>query len=243
MKELKRYARKQFKALSGHLKAFRKTQAVEGLHDIRVSVKKIKALLHLLKYSDKRLKAHKAFIPFRTIFRRAGEIRDPEVHAGLLLKLNVSGLDTSASGKKTVASFIKDIPAFRRKTKAQVEQLKAFIKQVKRKDLKKFTEEQEKEIRSKLYPRPVMEEIHKVRKAMKTMIYLAEIERFVSGKTLAFYREMEEAIGDFHDKQVVLGMLSKGKLKDDTKRKVILRECRASSEHIKKMAHHFYHAR
>jgi CHAD domain-containing protein len=116
------------------------------------------------------------------------------------------------------------------------------VKRVSKKEVRKFIERQEKEIRSKLYPKPVMEEIHKVRKAMKSVVYLSEIENFVSEKTLAFYREMEEAIGDFHDQQVVLGLLSQGKLQDDTKRKLMLRECRASSAHIRKRAHRFYHS-
>lgn len=240
MKALRKYAHHQFKALSAQLKKFRQHRDTESLHDIRVCVKKIKALLQLLKFSDSRFKAHKAFLPFRTLFRKAGEIRDPEVHAGLLLKFNVSGVEKLGSGKKAATSFVKNIPSLKRKVKEQIKPIHSVVKRVSKKEVRKFIERQEKEIRSKLYPQPVMKEIHRVRKAMKSVVYLSEIENFLSEKTLAFYREMEEAIGDFHDQQVVLGLLSQDKLQDETKRKLMLRECRTSSAHIRKCAHHFY---
>lgn len=241
MKEFKRYTGKQFKSLFQHLKEFKKSKDVETLHDIRVNVKRIKAILQLLKFSDSDFKAHKAFIPFRTIFRRAGEIRDPEVHAGLLLKFNVTGVKKLGSDKNSILTFIKDIAALKENARVQIKKIKSMARKVSRKDLKKFLERQEKEIRSRLYPKPEMKEIHKVRKAMKSLVYLAEIDSLIPKKTIAFYHKMEAAIGEFHDQQVVLGMLSDApKGEDDTNRKIILRECRDSSERIKKLSQKFY---
>jgi CHAD domain-containing protein len=151
------------------------------------------------------------------------------------------GVKKLGSENKSIAAFLKNLRSWERKVKSHVKKIKPFINRVSKKDLKEFIDERRAEIKAKLHPQPHMDEIHKVRKAMKMVIYLAEVDDCVKTKTVSFYRELEEAIGDLHDKQVLLGLLSNhGKQEGDADRKIILTECRTSTDTIKKISRKFY---
>lgn len=115
MRRFEKFAQQHFNSLNEHLEAYGSNKDSETLHKIRVDIKKIKSILVFANDQVKGFRAHKNYIPFRNIFRRAGEIREPEVVSRLLLAHNITGVyDQRIDGNSSdlVERFCEDIPAF-----------------------------------------------------------------------------------------------------------------------------------
>ena len=115
MKKLDSFLRNRFKELIKNLKDYEQAQDAEALHTIRGEVKKIKTILNLINSLEKGFPSHNHFIPLRNIFRKAGDIREPEVTLALLLRHQVIGVKVdlvpSVTNEK-IASFIQETPAY-----------------------------------------------------------------------------------------------------------------------------------
>lgn len=244
MGRFKKYANHQFKSLVEHLESYREKKDLELLHKIRVDIKKIKAILLLTNDRVKGFKGHKSFIPFRTIFRRAGEIREPEVLTSLLLAYNIPGIHDQSidrSSEKLALSFSNDVPSFTTIVNKQWLKLKSHFGKVKRKDLVHYLKKTKRNIKAKLYPEPATDLIHKARKLMKEFMYLSQATRRSEKKVNQFYKTEVELIGELHDRQVLLNLLTKSNGAVD---KILIQkikiECNAKKTKIKKRALQFY---
>ena len=192
MKQLTKFSKQLFKSLIAHLKKYNKRRDEESLHNIRVDVKKIKSVLELVNYSDKGFKAHQCYIPFRTIFRRAGALRDPEIQAGLLLRYNIEGVKVNKrTDNNIIKAFVEDTRQFVNKILEQEKSVKPLIRKVTKHELKDFVKRKNRQIEKVITSRPKIAELHKIRKAMKLVIYLSEVHTSAKKKTLKFYREMK----------------------------------------------------
>jgi CHAD domain-containing protein len=140
MKRLTTYTTKRFKNLTLQLKSYAHIQDPEVLHEIRVEVKKIKVVLNLIGFSVKKFNAHKHFIPFRTIFRQAGKIREPEVLYKLLLKCKIEGVkDAQLPDEKKInllsIALKKNFPEFLVTLKGEKKKLSKVIRKVQKPDV------------------------------------------------------------------------------------------------------------
>ena len=52
-----------------------------------------------------------------------------------------------------------------------------------------------------------MPSLHKTRKTIKEVIYLSEADGGMEKKEMKFYDQMQDVLGELHDKQVLLGLL------------------------------------
>lgn len=246
MSRFEKLGQQQFSALVEHLERFMQKKELEDLHKIRVNIKKIKAILLFVNDRVKGFRAHKNYIPLRTIFRRAGEIREPEVVSGLLLAHNIPGVhDKKLDGnrEKIVESFCEDIPSFIYAANEQWGRLKPLFRKLKKKDLEQYLRKTKKDIKTKLYPKPDMDIIHTVRKSMKGFIYLSEANHRPSKKLMKFFTKQVEVIGDLHDHQVLLNLMSRQNgHADRVLIKKIQQECDQKKDEIKKAARTFYNS-
>src|ERR1035437_9020125 len=80
----KNYFLKRSKSFKIHLERFRKSHNPEELHQLRIEVKKMRALLFLQQGSFKSRKLPDAFEPIEKVFKKAGKIRCAEVSLKLL---------------------------------------------------------------------------------------------------------------------------------------------------------------
>ena len=242
MKRFEKFAHRQFKSLIRHLEKYRDKKKPETLHKIRVDIKKIKAILGVVNASEKRFKAHKNFIPLRSISRKAAEIRDREIHAQLLLKHKMD--DTrprQANVNKLIISFKANIPSFIKTAKRKRNKLEPDVKQVKKNDVRRYLHKKQKEIKSQLFPRPKMRTIHQTRKVVKEVVYLSEANGKLSSKEIKFYDKMQDTIGKLHDKQLLLQLLKKQHDQNGkTQYEVIKAECLSDKKQIFHLAAAFY---
>lgn len=84
MKALKTYFEKRKKALGLILEKTPDSFTAETFHELRVEIKKLKALVELIAFCSKNFKAGKTFKPFKTIFKKAGKIREMQLEQTIL---------------------------------------------------------------------------------------------------------------------------------------------------------------
>ena len=244
MKPFKQFAHRQFKSLIGHLKKYEGSHDPELLHKVRVDVKKIKAVLFVIDDCTRGFKAHKNFIPFRKIFRRAASIREPDVLARLARQYKmdeISGDLTPGRIENLIIAFDADIPHFIKTIKKRRAKLQPHLKHVRKTDLTTYIQSTKKEVKSRLYPKPAMNIIHKVRKKVKEAIYLSEINDQLKKKETKFYSKIQRIIGQLHDKQVLLDHLSdKRNFAGNAQYETIRSACTADKRKIFSLASHFY---
>ncbi|HEY5749823.1 MAG TPA: CHAD domain-containing protein [Chryseolinea sp.] len=210
MKRFNKFARKQFQALKVHLEAYGGNPDPEVVHEIRVDIKKIKAILQVIAgCSRKRFKAHQQFIPFRAVFRNADAIRKSEVFNALLSNYAGEKIDLPQTNGQELKDFESKVPCFVHDIDEQTKKIKAFLGKVHKKDLRRHLKHLQKEIRAKLYPRLSSKEIHKTRKSIKTVLYISQAMNRLKKRKIAFYDTLQESIGTLHDKQSLLDALSK----------------------------------
>jgi CHAD domain-containing protein len=220
VKQLELFAKKQFKKLIDDLESYHHLQDPEVLHQIRVEIKKIKTLLNLINYCVKKFKGHQHFIPFRTIFRRAGEIRQPLVFYKLLLMYQIEGVRDAQVPKskkldKLSIAFKKDVPLFIESVKRKRKELSKFILQVKKIDSNKYLKKRKRELERFLFPTLNKPALHKARKVCKEIVYLQGLNK---KPVDSFYSDVEKRIGQWHDKQLLLPILKKNKKLMDIKK-------------------------
>jgi CHAD domain-containing protein len=223
MKSLKKFSKSTITELVDYLDHFSNKQDPEILHEIRVDVKKIKTVLNAVSFYKKKFKAHQAYLPFRNIFRKAGAIREPEVLNKISTEYSVSasGKENSGQEKSAVEIFIDDVPFFIKSILQQWKRIKPLIANIHRKELNEYMRELKKRVQNKLTPKPKMADIHKTRKAIKEILYLSKITGRISKRARTFYSDMEEVIGQWHDKQTLLNNVPQLKGKSAHKNKLM----------------------
>ena len=239
MKDLKTYATKRFKGLTDNLISYQQVEDPEVLHLIRLESKKIKSILNLLQYGIKSFKGHKHYIPFRTIFRRAGEIRQPEVIYKLLLQYQLEGITDSQIPKtdqveRLTLIFRDDVPKFKSLVSTQRKRLKKYNEVLSKKKARKYITKRRLELKALLFPDFQSASLHKTRKIIKEVIFLKWIDK----KSITFYKKIEKIIGLWHDKQVVLGMLNNDKYKNQVS--ILIASCQEDLTILARTIHSFY---
>jgi CHAD domain-containing protein len=239
MKRLKKFARKPFRSLAEHLKTVPVNHDTETLHQVRVDIKKIKALLELVHSDRKKFKSHKYFLPFRSIFRKADAIRESEVLASLLTKYPEEGPQLPPTEHPSLETFESNVPGYVHTVKVQSKKLKPYLKKIKSRDIGRYLKHQYKKIESKLYPHLALKDIHKTRKSIKAALFIAGSTDQLKKKKEKFYDTLQEAIGNLHDKQLLLQLLSKNESNHQNHR-ALRTACAHDIRQIRNLAANFY---
>lgn len=243
MKPVQRYANKRFSNLETALRRYGKNPETELLHKVRVEIKKIKVLLLLIRYCYRKFKAHRTFIPLRNIFRKAGEIRQPEVFYRLLLLYQIKGVHDEAipkakSSDRLNAAFIKHVRTYVKTVRGQKKIVEPYLRKISKDCIRKYIKRRKASLRSELYPDTRLDTLHKSRKAMKEIIYLSGVEN--GGRKLdKFYRNIEALVGLWHDRQMLTYELIRNNTTAEVKR--LTAENEADIKKIKKMVRKYYH--
>ena len=212
MKALKKYTAARIKHLEELLDAFEEFKEVETLHEIRIEIKKIKAVLIVIGKCSKEFKVHKNFLPFREIFRKAGDIRDPEVASRLATRYGLTDAPPKKVGSTPETEkdlFVFDAETFKDRVHSRRKVIGSAATQVKKKDFRKAISSLKAAVKKSLFPKADRQQLHATRKVMKQLLYLSEIEDFLSKKEQRFLSAGEMLIGQWHDKQVLSALTKK----------------------------------
>jgi len=241
MKRFTHYAKKRFNALSEQLVKYGESPEPEFLHKIRLEVKKIKAILNVTEFCVNGFNAHRHYLPSRSIFRKAGEIRQTDVLEELFrkYKINPRIVEKKANldSRKLISSFQKGSPAFISSLEKQ-RNLSDSFKKVKHSCFRNYLNRKKLELQRQLYPQLNQRELHKTRKTIKEILYLSPITKKSNKKPDPYYDKLQVMIGEWHDKQIVVAMLNVNKNSSELRQ--LKAECHRDIKNIKKLIHEFY---
>jgi len=241
MKGFSAYAKKRIKILSDYLTKFAKNPGYELLHKIRLEIKKIKAILNITEFCVKGFNVHKRYVPYRNIFRRAGEIRQADIVTDLLQLYKIKAPQINR-GKpdKLISSFQKELPMFISSIEKKQGKLIESFDKVNQSRFRKYLDLKKDKLRKHLYPRLNLTALHKARKTIKEILYLSPVTKKSRAELDPFYNKLQVLIGQWHDKQIVVMMLDTTKY--PVQRKVLSNECRKDIKKIKLLVDQFYRA-
>lgn len=186
---------------------FLESEQQDQLHQFRVSVKKIKALLSLLKANRKSNKLLDAFQPVKDIFRHAGVIRDAFIHLELADQLQIKEpvfyqeqkellLRETMLFLKKGRNYIKTIDAVGKK-------LKKELGGVKNSQIVDFFKKQLDSIVLALAKGEFDEEMHVCRKRIKNLLYNQKLvsKNLPDNLKLNFpyLDQVQDMLGRWHD--------------------------------------------
>jgi hypothetical protein len=168
-----------------------------------LEIKKIKALLHLIHFNNKDFRDHKHYIPFRTIFREAGKIRDTGVRKELLEQYTQIHSPFFRSPDKAIKRFIKAVPSHIKTLRKQKKMILKETEKIRSRTYTLYLHKKNNELDQFLTNGFNQSELHILRKLIKEIIYLTSITKKKS-KLDSFLNESADLIGNWHDKKVLI---------------------------------------
>lgn len=213
-KRQQEYFLERLESVLHHYELFTKQNKAHNIHKMRVDLKKIRALLYLYEFTGVKVnKSTKRFV--RGIFQQAGKIRDAQISASLLKKMNSGTSEFFRQQRKIAARESKKlIRKIGKQTGEMIGSCEAqwnSIQRISGKQIRKFNTSLLKEITSAYKPDLKTTLLHASRKSLKRLIYINAIlnEKFRSEIDLNAMRQLEEAVGKWHDTQVTAKLLCK----------------------------------
>ena len=211
------YYQSQVKACLSYMENIPKSFDVEDIHQLRVRIKKIKAIFQLIEYSGSDLVNSKEFYRlFRSVFRKAGFIRENQVNISLIKSFDGYNYLVDEFEKYIIikeederSALIKLIKKFNYDRSAEQDKIvKSFFTETKRESLIKlsnaFIQDKVETISSLPRPKGDTRIIHEIRIQLKSIkpILTVLVNIDGSGYTVSAYNDLdivEKQIGDWHD--------------------------------------------
>ncbi|MBK7302626.1 MAG: CHAD domain-containing protein [Saprospiraceae bacterium] len=218
MEKIKKYLDKHSSAIGLLFSKAQKTNTQTYYHQLRIEIKKLRALIDLIGHFDKKFKPNKALKPFHKIFESAGKIRELQLEESQMKK-HYSATTFTAYKLILKEQKVKHHEAFSElikgslieKQKKTINELKKSIKKIDEQKVEKYLHKKSQQI-NKLTALGVEDiaDLHKLRKLIKTYSYnLKLIDQTDKEPILPLYSNLPELIGQWHDTQTMLKHLNK----------------------------------
>ena len=231
---LQQYFKQRVIAIEALLKKPDKKFTKEDFHELRVEIKKLRALIELLAFCTKNFESEIIFKPVKKIFKQAGKVREIQLektsfnryktHAQVkayLRKLHPKEL----KAKTNFSAAYKIAPYRLAKMYAHII---PAIKKVHGSDVKKYITQKEKEIKKLLHSKKIKsEQMHALRSMLKEWHYnIKSLDVKTSDNAFKNVDSLQDLIGKWHDIRIIKRHLEKAVKKQLTlQTKPILEIC------------------
>lgn len=197
-KEIQSFTDLRFRLILKALLAFKKSGREDDLHQIRVEIKKLRAVLRFLNASDKEFKYKKTYGPVRDIFKSGATLRSIHVLDRLSKKYKIEKLQTVKNKSFLLRNIKSSIPHFIRELNEQKKPVAKSIKRLKDNSLQKYLAKKIKQLKNSTQGAIPQNEFHTIRKLMKDLQYLFPLHK-EKNKYQDFLESTSSLIGDWHD--------------------------------------------
>ncbi|MDO8316634.1 MAG: CHAD domain-containing protein [Flavobacterium sp.] len=218
MKALETYFKNRKKALNLILEKAPDSYTIETFHELRVEIKRLKALFELIAFCSKKFKSRKTFKPFRIIFKQAGKIRELQLEQTILkeqpdfhlLKKYPSRLKKQET-KKIKKFFSIANKLLIKKLKGKYRKIIRLITKISKKKVNRYRNKTRKEITKLIRKNPFKKkQIHDFRKRLKVYQYNEKIENpDQQNKLIPDKNVLSAMLGKWHDYEVIIIHLKK----------------------------------
>jgi CHAD domain-containing protein len=240
--EQKKYLDKKNKEWQQHLRSFVDSRDPEALHQLRVALKKVKAVARFTKACSGG-DPIKDFIGLKKMFKQAGVIRDAGNHLQLLeqfhpapeeYKQQQQQLQTTETEK-----FIRKAKKHRREGKRAGRRLIAGIHSIPTACIQDWYAIQM--VATGILLTASGDDLHKARKQIKDMLYVEKLLPEPTREHLRLDRDyldrLQDAIGQWHDAAIVVSAWAG---KDLESSQAMVRDCKEKEERVRALAAEFY---
>ena len=212
----KAYFNELWELMVAHLDSFLKTGDQEKLHQFRLQVKKLRALLLLLDAASPKSKLSKDFKPVKGIFKQGGAIR--EAYINLQLSANY-GIKDEEFVLNQVNAMERGINEFKVNAKKNLKTIKTVHELLEDKlgaidddSINEFYKTQLGQIDKGLDAAKFDDLLHTCRTQIKTLLYNRKIAaKALEGKLnidIDYLDKLQGRIGDWHDNTLAMDLFS-----------------------------------
>jgi CHAD domain-containing protein len=207
----RQYFAQRVKYTFNHLHAVEIKADEPAIHDFRVEMKKMRAVIRFLReiYPDQKLK--KAAERCKQIFREAGEIRELQLVNQWLTKHGILYILEQYFPEKKIADLVNE---FCRKTtharhslKETMDDIEKTVQVTNQVLAEQYVLDLHARLKRMVLRQPGREEWHELRKLIKQWLYAANWigsgEKTHSEADIAYYTKLQEAIGYWHDADMI----------------------------------------
>lgn len=205
------YFSQRVKNLFNHLHDFERNGDDISLHDLRVEMKKLRAILSFLRTIYPNHKLKKASQKIRTVFHESGEIREYQLLQQWLVKNEFNAFDKDYFPKQVLGQLVNDFRAKTGDTKQVLKEVTDDIEKYIQATNPVLTEQYVVDLHVRITAltceQPAKIDWHELRKLIKQWIYavnrLGNDEVLRAEPDLSYYDKLQEAIGNWHDAEVI----------------------------------------
>jgi CHAD domain-containing protein len=207
-KELIHYYKERDRNICLLLKKLRHSFVPENFHQLRVEIKKTKALCKLISFYSKKFDEDRFFKPYRIIFKEAGKVRELQLEEEILKR------NKNPHFLKNYRTYLKELRlkeqlTFCKKINTGIEKdikksgkiIRPVLKKIKKNTLCEYINKNWVKAQKLIcLERVKTNEIHKLRKRLKSLNYLIHISDMKDlKKELEGMKGLMDIIGKWHD--------------------------------------------
>lgn len=218
MKALSKYLKKQKNAINLILKKRQQHFTADTFHKLRVEIKKLDALFHLINCCSKGFNSNKTFKPFKLIFKQAGKVRELQIEESILKKhFSFVPLKEYRSHLKKLrikeqeCFFSITTKTFLKTLNKKYHIILPLLKKSSKKKVAVYMDKKNAEIDKILHQKTLKaKKAHALRKSLKEYQYnqkslnLEPLNNSIPNKNL-----LPDLLGKWHDYQVIITHLKK----------------------------------
>jgi CHAD domain-containing protein len=207
---LEKYFSQRIKNLFNHLHNFELMGDEVSLHDLRVEIKKLRAVIRFLRtvYPGQKLK--KPAHTLRAIFQNAGEIREMQIIQQWLQKNNFSIIEQTYYPAKKLKELTNDFQQNSNKLKNDykeiIEAASKFAHETNEILAEQYFITLNAQLEKQCHKNLRQTEWHELRKLIKQRIYAYNWMHHQSENeepNFSYYNKLQEAIGLWHDLEII----------------------------------------
>lgn len=204
------------------LPAYNLKKNTADLHRLRVAIKKIKAILLMLKELQDNTGFDKSFTPYKNIFKQVGPIREELLQKDRLKQdtdyrsmKNKPFTQLPALHRKLKATT----PLYLKKAKATLPPVTAALSKLEPKTIYPYCQNLLLDLKTGWKHNGNNKELHEYRKQLKQLLYCANLltphqkARLLSAKQFDRLDKLQDEIGRWHDNILLLARIKKDHLK------------------------------
>jgi CHAD domain-containing protein len=210
------YYNQRIKQVFNHLLEFDLSSSENSLHDFRVEIKKLKAILKFLKSVYPKQKLKKTARNLNHIFQQAGEIREYQLLLQWFqkhdLEIFIEKLFPAEILEKLVAKFHQQAHNFKTDLKDLNDQVIEYVVVTNEIVSEQYITDLTVQMDSFIRKNCPISEWHELRKIIKQWMYAINWVGDHQDRDISFYQKLQETIGYWHDAQVVKETLLQKKI-------------------------------
>lgn len=208
--------------MSAHREAFLASGDQEELHQFRVQIKKLNAMLSLFERTSRQHGLLKDFKPVRKMFKHAGHIRDAHTNLQLSARFGLKNQAFQASQQQIIEQGTDDFrqkeEKYLKKIKTSYKHLKNQLKQIDDSAIEAYYKRQLEQIAAALETPKFTDEMHDNRKLIKILVYNYKLANRALEGALRFNAEyldeLQSRLGEWHDHVVAAQLFASPELND-----------------------------